>query len=154
MQENLLKRKSEIIYSILLVVFVCSIYFSSLFNPPRSDYWHLFYSFHELENAPPLMRWLNLLNYDNFEKMRYQPLSRLSHYFLYLTVGSNFLFFNLFNLVLYIVSIVLLYKFASIFCNNKIIPKVFAGLFAVLFTHADIVLWLFPVGNPVVPAFI
>jgi len=73
--------------------------------------------------------------------MRYQPFSRLFYYTFYLLFGSNFTFFNIFNLLAYFCSLLLLYRFALNFCKDKVLAACFIGLFAFLANHFDIVLW-------------
>ena len=128
---------SFIIFSLLLVVA-----FPSLSFPPISDYWStMFYPFHHFNELSGPFKWLHVLNIDPCEQMRFQPLSRVFYYILHLVFGSNFMFFNIVNFILYFLSILLLYKFSLYFVKNKILAAVFIGFFAFLFSHFDILLW-------------
>ena len=139
---ELIKKKPIQIYFCLLLLALLVSCFSSFFFPPISDYWGtMFYPFHHLEESSGSIKWFHVLNIDPFEKMRYQPLSRLLYYILFLFFGSNFMVFNIANFLLYFVSILLLYKFSLYFVKNKMLTAVFVGFFAFLFSHFDIVLW-------------
>ena len=139
---ELIKKKPIQIYFCLLLLALLISCFSSFLFPPMSDYWGTtFYPFHHLEESSGSIKWFHVLNIDPFEQMRYQPLSRLLYYILFLFFGSNFMVFNIVNFLLYFVSILLLYKFSLYFVKNKILTAVFIGFFAFLFSHFDIVLW-------------
>jgi tetratricopeptide (TPR) repeat protein len=143
MKKNLLTERTrfDIIYAFVLFIPLLIIYFPCFSIPPRSDYWQMFYFFHHLDELPGQVKWLHVLNYDVFEQMRYQPLSRLYYYFLHLLPGANFFLFNLSNFILYFFTAFLLYKFSLNFSKRRIIAAVFIGLFSLLFSHSDIVLW-------------
>ena len=139
--ELIKKRSIQIYFCLLLLVLLLSCFSSFLF-PPISDYWGtMFYPFHHLEESSGSTKWFHVLNIDPFEQMRYQPLSRLLYYILFFFFGSNFIFFNIVNFLLYFISILLLYKFSLYFVKNKILAAVFVGFFAFLFSHFDIILW-------------
>ena len=138
------KNRFAIIYIFLLFIFLLIVAFPSLFYPPLSDHYEMFYFFHHLDELPKLpasFQWLHILNLDPFEQMRYQPLSHLFYYILHLLFGSNFTFFNIFNFLFYVLSIILLYKFAVTFSVSRRLALAFIGVFAFLFSHFDIVLW-------------
>lgn len=126
---------------VLLFVILFIICFPSFSYPPLSDDWQLFYFFQHLSDKPGLIKCLHVLNYDPCENMRFQPLSRIFYYVFHLLFGSSFIFFKIFNFLFYFISIILFYKFSLCFVKNKKIAAVFIGVFAVLYSHFDIVLW-------------
>lgn len=133
--------KFDLIYAIILFILLLSVNFPCFSYPPLSDHWETFYFFHHLDKMPGQIKWLHILNHDPVEHVRYQPLSRVPPYIFHLLFGSNFIFFGIFNFLFYFLSIVLLYKFALNFSQNREIIAVFIALFAFLFSHCDIILW-------------
>ena len=136
-----MSKKSLVIYIVLLFVIFAGVSFSSFSYPPLSDDWEVFYSFHHLDQFSGSVEWLHILNFDVVEKMGYRPLSHLFYYVLHLVFGSNFMFFQLFNFLFYILSVIVLYRFSLYFSKDRFMAAAFVGLFAFLFTHFDIVLW-------------
>jgi len=136
-----LNKKFHILYGLIILGVLFCIFYPRLFSPPISDYWEMFYSFHQLDGATSFEKIAHVINHDPLERMRYQPLSHIFYYCLHTIFGSNFMVFNIANFLLYFVSILLLYKFSLYFVKNKMLTAVFVGFFAFLFSHFDIVLW-------------
>jgi Tetratricopeptide repeat len=128
-------------YFALIFIFLLIDAWPSFFLPPLSDDWHMFYFIHHLGQLPGNFKWLHILNYDPFEQMRFQPLSRMFYYLLHLLFGTNFIFFKLFNLILYFTTAIFVYVFSLFFIKNKITAALGTGLFVFLSNHFDIMLW-------------
>ncbi|MBL7197797.1 MAG: hypothetical protein ISS47_06830, partial [Candidatus Omnitrophica bacterium] len=134
-------KKFYILYSFIILGVLFGIFYPRLSSPPISDYWEMFYSFHHLEEFPGSFKCLNILNFDAVEQVGYRPLAHLFYYILHLVFGSNFVFFNIVNFLLYFLSVIIFYRFALYFVKNRVLAGVFIGLFAFLFSHFDILLW-------------
>jgi len=132
---------SGLIYFLILFTLLLILAFQSFSYPPMSDDWHLFHYFHHLDELPGKVKWLHVLNYDPYEKMRYQPMSRVFYYILHKTFGSDFIFFRIFNFLSYFLSIIFLYKFSLYFVKNKRLAMTFAAIFTFLFINFNFVLW-------------
>lgn len=129
------------IYWLVLFVVLLVVSLPTFSYPPLSDDWHLFYSFHDMHNLPGTIKWLHVLNYDPCEQMRFQPVSRLFYYGFYLLFGANFVPFKIFNFLFYFLHLIILYKFAKYFLNNRKVLLAFIWVYAFLFTHFDIAIW-------------
>ena len=142
MKNCLNEKRINFIYSLVLLTLSAVIYYPCFSIPPRSDYWHMFYFFHHLDQFPGSVKWLHVLNYDLFEQMRYQPIPPFLYYVYHRVFGSNFiLFVNIINFAFYLLSILVIYKFILIFCKNSTLAFIFIALFVSLFSHSDILLW-------------
>lgn len=133
--------RSIFIYFIFLFLFLLIIVWSNLSLPPLSDDWHLFYFIQHLNELPGSFKLLHVLNYDPFEQMRFQPVSRIFYYALHVLFGANFLFFKIFNISIYFLVSILFYRFSLFFIRKKSIVVVATFVFVFLANHFDIVLW-------------
>jgi hypothetical protein len=129
------------VYFSLIFIFLLIEAWPTFFLPPLSDDWHMFYFIHHLPELPGNCKWLHILNYDPFEQMRFQPLSRIFYYGLHSFFGTNFAVFKLFNLIVYFSAALLIYRFSLYFVKNKITACLGIGLFIFLSNHFDIMLW-------------
>lgn len=137
------KKKFTLVYFCLLFISLSFVYFPSFFYPLRSDWWSTAYFFHSINNFPAASKWMHIFQYDPWSQIRFQPLAYSILYIERLLFGSNFVYFHIFNFILYFISILLLYKLALNFCKSKILTAVFMGVFAFLFSHFDIISWSF-----------
>lgn len=138
------KKKFILIYFCLLFILLLFVYFPSFFYPPRSDWWSTAYFFHRIDTLiDNPAKWLHILQYDPWNDSRFQPLGYVILYFEKLLFGSNFPYFQIFNFVLYCISILLLYKLAINFCKSRLLAVAFLTVFAFLFSHFDIICWSF-----------
>ncbi|MDP8236234.1 MAG: hypothetical protein P9M08_07605 [Candidatus Erginobacter occultus] len=128
---------------LLLGGLLFAVFHSSFSNPPRSDWWALFYHFHLYEELPAFERALNIANYDVWGHGTYRPLFHLVLYWLYLLFGPNYYFYHLVAFGFYLLSVVLLYRLARVLGAGRGISLAGAAVFAVLFSHFDIVIWTF-----------
>ena len=132
-----------IIYFLLLFFALTLIYRPTFSNPPRSDYWCLFYHFQDYQDLPVLERVMEVVNYDVWEHGTYRPLFHLVLYWLWLSFGANYFLFHLTTFGFYCLSILLIYRIARNFGCGKVISAAFLTVFAFLFSHFDIVAWSF-----------
>lgn len=138
---GLVKNYSTIRFFILFVLLLI-VYRSAFSIPPRSDFWHMFYFFHHLDQFPGAVKWLHVVNYDFFEQMRFQPIPPLLFYLYHLVFGSYFIQFNnIMNFVFYFLSLSLAYKFIINFCKDRTLVFIFIALLSLLFSHADMLFW-------------
>ncbi len=139
---EIIKKRFMPIYFSLLFILLLFVYWPSFFYPPRSDFWSAAYFFHRLDIlADPFIKWLHILQYDPFSRVRFQPFMYATLYLERSVFGSNITFFHIFNFLLYFASVLLLYKLAINFCRSKLLVCLFVGLFAFLFSHFDIISW-------------
>lgn len=132
------------IYFGILFILLSFVYFPSFSYPPRSDWWSTAYFFHRIDTLiDKPTKWLHFLQYDPWSDVRFQPLGYVILYFEKLIFGSSFLCFQIFNFILYYISILLLYRLAINFCKSKLLVAAFLTIFAFLFSHFDIICWSF-----------
>ncbi len=136
------KKNLEFIRLSVLLVLLLIIYFRAFCIPPRSDFWHMFYFFHHLDQFPGPVKWLHVINYDLFEQMRYQPIPPFLFYLYHLVFGANFILFtNLINFIFYFLSLLLVHRFISVFCKNRGLIFIFITLLSLFFSHSDMLFW-------------
>jgi hypothetical protein len=119
------------------------VFYSSFSNPPRSDWWALFYHFHIYEELPAFERALNVANYDVWGHGTYRPLFHIVLYWLYLLFGPDYYLYHLVTFVFYFLSVFLLYRMARVLGAGRGIGFAGVAVFSVLFSHFDIVIWTF-----------
>jgi len=131
------------IYFLLLFGVLLLVFSPTFFSPPRSDYWCLFYHFHDYQELPVLERVMEVVNYDVWEHGTYRPLFHLVLYWLWLSFGANYIWYHLMTFGFYCLSILLMYRLARHFGCGRLITAVFLTVFAFLFSHFDIITWTF-----------
>lgn len=131
------------IYFLLLFVLLLLIFFPTFSNPPRSDFWCLFYYFHDYQDITVLERVMEVMNYDVWEHGTYRPLFHLVLYWLWLSFGANYIGFHLLSFGFYCLSILLIYRLARNFRCGRMITAAFLTVYAFLFSHFDIITWTF-----------
>lgn len=130
-------------YFIILFLLLFVVYRPTFSNPPRSDYWCLFYNFHNYQDIPAGQRLINIINYDVWEHGTYRPLFHLVLYWLWFCFGANYIWFHIMTFGFYCLSILLMYRLARHFGCGRLITAVFLTVFAFLFSHFDIITWTF-----------
>lgn len=136
-----IKSKFVLIWAILLTGILLAIYLPTFFNAPRSDWWESLYFFHEIYKSPNDYMWLDVFNTDCMGHVTFRPLAHLVLLIEHIIFGSNFIFMHIINFALYIISILLLYKFATFFVDSKIRIIIALTIFSLLFSHFDVVSW-------------
>ncbi|MFH1037867.1 MAG: hypothetical protein V1789_04250 [PVC group bacterium] len=131
------------VYFLFLFGALLIIFLPTFSNPPRSDYWCLFYHFHGYQNLTALERIVNIANYDVWGHGTYRPLFHLVLYSLHLFFGARYFWFHAVTFGFYCFSIVLMYCVARRFGCGRAITMSFLAVFAFLFSHFDIVAWTF-----------
>jgi hypothetical protein len=132
-----------LIYFLLLFGILLGIFWPTFSNPPRSDYWCLFYHFQDYQELPVLERVMEVVNYDVWEHGTYRPLFHLVLYWLWLSFGANYFWYHLLTFGFYCLNILLLYRLSRQFGCGRVISAAFLTVFAFLFSHFDIVAWTF-----------
>lgn len=138
-----LNQKKILLCFILLFILLLWLYCPVFFYPPRSDHWPALYNFYRIETLGGSNKWIYLITYDPLINATFRPLSFLLLYFEYCIFGSNFIYMNIINFILYFISILLLYRLALYFCDDKMLIIAFLAVFSFLFSHFDIVSWSF-----------
>jgi len=133
-------------YFLILFLVLFVVYRPTFSNPPRSDYWCLFYYFHDYQDLPVLERVMEVMNYDVWGHGTYRPLFHLVLYWLWICFGANYLWFHLVTFGFYCLSILLMYRLSRHFGCGKVITAAFLTVFAFLFSHFDIVTWTFHIA--------
>jgi len=131
------------IYFFALFILLLFIYWPSFFYPPRSDHWPALYFFHRIDMLAGPQAWKYILTHDPLINVTFRPLSFLILYLLHLVFGAEFVYINFIVFLLYYISILLIYKLASNFCESKILTIAFISVFAFLFSHFDLICWSF-----------
>ena len=131
------------IYFLLLFGVLLLVFSPTFSNPPRSDFWCLFYYFHDYQDLPVLERVMEVVNYDVWEHGTYRPLFHLVLYWLWLSFGANYFWYHLVTFGFYCLSILLMYWMARNFGCGRLITAVFLTVFAFLFSHFNIITWTF-----------
>ena len=129
----------------LLFIVLLIFYFPTFGNPPRSDYWSVFYVFQKVDASPAPPTWLDIANHDPWRHGTFRPLAHLIIYLEYRVFGANFIGNHILNFFSYFLSIVLLYLLARALSLDKLLTGAFLVLFAFLFSHFDIITWTFHV---------
>ncbi len=130
-------------YFALLFLALFFMYRPTFSNPPRSDYWCLFYHFHAYQDLSGFERVVTIANYDVWGHGTYRPLFHLVLYGLHLLFGARYLWFHTVTFGFYCFSIILMYRLARVFGCGRAIAAAFLTVFAFLFSHFDIVAWTF-----------
>lgn len=133
------------IYLALLILALILFYLPSFNNPPRSDYWCVFYAFHQVEDSTSPWAGLSLANYDPWQHGTFRPLAHLILYLEHKLFGVNFTGNHLVNFFMYCLSIVLLYRLAMAFSLDRFLAAAFLTVYAFLFSHFDIATWTFQI---------
>jgi len=134
------------VYFVLLFCVLLFVFRPSFSNPPRSDFWCLFYYFHDYQDLPVFDRDMEIANYDIWEHGTCRPLFHLILYWLWFAFGSNYFWFHLMTFGFYCFSILLMYRLARNFGCGRTITAAFLTVFAFLFSHFDIVSWTFHIA--------
>ena len=131
----------------LLAVFAALfLLFRSTFgNPPRSDYWAVFYVFHQVDIGTGQPNWMEIINHDPWRHGTFRPLSHLILYWQHAVFGSNFIGNRIVNFAAYCLSLWLLYLLAVELSVDRWVAAFFIGLAAFFFSHFDIITWTFHV---------
>ncbi|MDD5130443.1 MAG: tetratricopeptide repeat protein [Candidatus Omnitrophica bacterium] len=135
------KNEAISLYFAALLGILTFIYYPTFFNAPRSDWWETLYFFHTIYASPLPFQWLDILNTDCILHVSFRPLSHLILYFQHFIFGANFFYIHLINFSLYCGSLVLLYKLAVSFVNQKRLAFISVVFFSLLYSHFDIVSW-------------
>ena len=143
--QQILAGRRVLIYFIILFGILTFFFRTSFTNPPRSDYWPLFYVFQKVEASPESPSWVEIMNHDPWRHGTFRPLAHLILYWEYQCFGTGFFWNHLLNFMAYCLSIVLLYLLARQFGLNRHLTLAFLTVFAFLFSHFDIVTWTFQI---------
>ena len=133
--------KFDLIFYTVIFIALIAVAHPSLFFPPISDMASLFYFFHHLDELPGTVKWLHVMNFDPFEKMRFYPLAFTFYYLFFKIFGSNFFFFNLMNFFAYFMLIIIFYRYCLAISGDRAVSAAFSALFAFCFLHYDVLLW-------------
>jgi len=140
-----MKRYSVIIYFLVLFLMLGILYSASFTNPPRSDYWSALYVFHQVDSAPGPLNLVPIINHDPWQDGTYRPLSHLFLYLEHRLFGAAFIWNHILHFATYCLSLLLIYFLARQFVLDKFLTAAFLAVYAVLFSHFDIVTWTFQI---------
>ncbi|MFH1037844.1 MAG: hypothetical protein V1789_04135 [PVC group bacterium] len=135
-------------YFALLLAVLIIIFAPSFTNPPRSDWWSALFAFHLVDASPGPPGFSFVVNHDPWRDGTFRPVAHPVLYLEHRLFGADFLPYHLVNFAGYFLSIVLLYLLGKRLGIGTGTLALFLSLFAVLFTHADIVTWTFHVTMP------
>lgn len=139
------KKRYTIGFFLAIFILLLLIYRPSFSNPPRSDYWSAFYFFHLVNASDASPSHLHVLTYDPWQHGTYRPLSFFIIYLEWLVFGAAFTGNHIVSFALYCVNLLLLYKLAMNFSLDRVLTLAFLAVFALLFSHFDIITWTFHV---------
>jgi len=127
----------------LLAALLLAVYGGSFANPPRSDYWSAFYTFHSVRVDPGAGLGM-LFNYDPFGHGTYRPIFYVFLFLEHSLFGDWFTGNRLVSFGAYLTVVALLYLAARrVFSCSRAAALAFCGLYAGLFNHFDIITWTF-----------
>lgn len=129
----------------LLLLFLLWLFYPSFGNPPRSDWWSAFYSFHLAGASPGPPDFWFIINHDPWRDGTFRPLAHPLLYLEHLLFGPKLIGYHLVNFGVYFLVLLALYRFGRQLKISRKTLVAFLGLLAVLFTHFDIVTWTFHV---------
>ncbi|HDL64080.1 MAG TPA: hypothetical protein ENH12_01680, partial [Proteobacteria bacterium] len=135
-------------YFVLLLVVLVFLFSPSFNNPPRSDWWSALYSFQLVDASAGPPGFSFVVNHDPWRDGTFRPAAHPILYLAHHLFGASFLLYHLANLAGYFLSIILLYLLGRRFGIGKGILILFLSVFAVLFTHFDIITWTFHLSMP------
>jgi len=135
-------------YFVLLLAVLIVIFGSSFRNPPRSDWWSALYAFHlvDASSGPPGFSFI--INHDPWRDGTFRPLAHPLLYLEHRLFGDGFLAYHLVNLAAYFLCVILLYLLGRRLGIASGALAIFLALFALLFTHFDILTWTFHLSIP------
>ncbi len=136
---------STSVFFLLLFSALLLLFYPVFDNPPRSDFWSVFYAFHQVNPDTGKPDLATIANHDPWRHGTFRPLSHLILYFQYLAFGSNFIWSHVINFSAYCLCLLMLYLFAVELSVDRMLAGSFIGLSAFLFSHFDIVSWTFHV---------
>ncbi len=131
---------------LVLFVALLAVFLPGFSNPPRSDWWALLYHFHSYRELPALERTLAVVNYDVCAHGTYRPLFHVPLYWMHLLFGADYFWFHAANFGFYCLGIFLLYRLGRALGAGRGIILAGLAVFALLFSHFDIVTWTFHIG--------
>ncbi len=138
--------RSRLALCVYFLIFFCVLfilYRPAFSNPPRSDYWALFYHFQAYRSLPVFDRIIAIADYDIWGHGTYRPLFHLVLYWLYLIFGADYFWYHLTTFGLYCLSVLLMYRLGRACGCGRALTAAFLTVFAFLFSHFDIVTWTF-----------
>lgn len=121
-----------------LCLLLLLIYLPSFANPPHGDYWEAFYSFQQYRAAPAARRLLLIVNHDPWQDGTFRPFSYLFLYLAHALFGSEFIWYGIFNFLLYCLSVFLLYRLAVGLKLRRMVSAALIGVYIFLFSHSGI----------------
>jgi len=127
----------------LLFAALLAFFWPTFAHPPRSDFWPFFHHLHRFQELPAWERTFSVINYDVCGHGTYRPLFHVILYWLFLLFRNNFAWAHVSAFAFYCLNIVLLYRLARKFGASRGGCLAVLGVFAFLFSHFDILAWMF-----------
>ena len=128
-------------FALLLGLLLVAVAYPCLAYPPISDSWEMFYFFHHVGSRPGGHGWLHIFNHDPYERIRFQPFSRLYYYSFFRLFGTDLSWINAANLLVYWAVLLQLYAVAGLLQIPRAASCPLLLLLAFSFNHFDMVLW-------------
>lgn len=140
-----IERRAVAGFFVVLFLSLVLLFRSSFRNPPRSDYWSVFYVFHQVAASDEPLAWLAIVNHDPWQDGTYRPLAHLLLYAEHLLFGVDFFWNHVVTFAGYCCSLLLLYLLARRLGCPRSLTAAFLTVYAFLFTHFDIGSWTFQI---------
>ncbi len=127
-----------ITYFALLFLVLVLLILPTFSNPPHVDYWEAFFAFHQVRADPDLSPWPYIVNHDPWQHGTFRPLLYTILYLEHGAFGSSFVWNHISNLFFYCLFLVLLFLLGKRLGAR--LPELagFIAVFAVLYSHCDI----------------
>lgn len=130
--------KLVVISFLLLFLLLFLLYLPSFSNPPHVDYWEAFFTFHQVDSLPSLSPWPYIVNHDPWRHGTFRPLSYTLLYLEHRAFGSSFVWNHVTNFICYCLLLILLFQLGRRLGARELELGGFLGVYAVLYSHCDI----------------
>lgn len=135
-----------ITYFSLLFLVLGLLLFPSFSNPPYVDYWEAFCVFHQVRADPLLSPWPYIVNHDPWRHGTFRPLLYTILYLEHRTFDSSFVWNHITNFFCYCLFLILLFLLGKRLGARPPELAGFLAVFAVLYSHCDILTLTFHVS--------
>ena len=130
---------------LLIFLLLLLLYLPSFSNPPQCDWWEAFSVFHQLRYTPFSAGLPFLVNHDPWRHGTFRPLSYTTLFLEHRLFGGALPWYHLTNLALYCLVLILLYLLGKKLGGRPAVLIASLALFALLFSHCDILTLTFHV---------
>ncbi len=137
--ENSFQRAVIVFCSYLSIAFI--IFYPTIFNIFRSDYWLFKTLFHDAQGHLSFETLKFIALFELFGHPRFMPFANLFMYFENIILGNNIVFYHITNLVFHVVNSYLIFLFLYNITRELRYSYIFGAFFICLPSQCDMVAW-------------